>query len=80
MTWIKNITWITKTWLLDGIHNSKLFDGRYFVWRRDRNYAQTSQSFGRGVLIAVRKDLSVIEKYEWRSFAEDVGDVWVILT
>ncbi|CAK1580774.1 unnamed protein product [Parnassius mnemosyne] len=64
----------TETWLVDSIHNSELFDDRYLVWRRDRNYCSTSQTRGGGVLIAVRNDLSVVERGDWRSSAEDI---WV---
>lgn len=62
----------TETWLVDGISDSELFDGRYVVWRRDRDYGRTSQTRGGGVLIAVRNDLTVVERYDWRTSAEDI--------
>lgn len=68
---------ITESWLLDGIHDSELFDSRYMVWRRDRDYSRTQQKYGGGVLIAIRRDLSVIERIDWRSTAEDI---WVTVT
>lgn len=52
----------TETWLVDSISNSELFDGRYLVWRRDRDYCRTAQTRGGGVLIAVRNDLTVVER------------------
>ncbi|CAF4919102.1 unnamed protein product [Pieris macdunnoughi] len=68
---------ITETWLLDSILSSELFDSRYIIWRRDRDYARTAQKLGGGVLLAVRKDLMVVERSEWRSSAEDI---WVTIT
>ncbi|KAJ8723720.1 hypothetical protein PYW07_007700 [Mythimna separata] len=64
----------TETWLVDDISNSELFDGRYLVWRRDRDYCRTAQTRGGGVLIAVRNDLTVVERLDWRTSAEDI---WV---
>lgn len=66
----------TETWLTDGICNSELFDGRYIVWRRDRDYCRTAQTRGGGVLIAVKNDLTVLERCDWRSTAEDI---WVTI-
>lgn len=68
---------LTETWLLDGVSNSELFDDRYIVWRRDRNYSMTGQSRGGGVLIAVRKDLEIRSQPEYLSSAEDL---WITLT
>lgn len=66
----------TETWLVDDIFSSELFDDRYLVWRRDRDYGRTVQKCGGGVLIAVKKELTVIERPEWRSSAEDI---WVTI-
>lgn len=68
---------ITETWLLDGIYDQELFDSRYLVWRRDRDYASTNQIYGGGVLLAVRRDLAAVERTEWRSSAEDI---WVTVS
>lgn len=68
---------ITESWLTDSVLNSELFDSRYLVWRRDRDYLRTSQKYGGGVLLAVRRDLVVIERPDWRSSAEDI---WVTIT
>lgn len=71
-----DIVIITETWLLDSIKNEELFDGRYVVWRRDRNYAVTGQIYGGGVLIAVRRDLTIIPQPTFHSSAEDL---WLTL-
>ncbi|XP_026744752.1 uncharacterized protein LOC113506092 [Trichoplusia ni] len=63
---------LTETWLLDGISNSELFDNRYIVWRRDRDYGSTGQTRGGGVLIATRRDLSTIHQPLFQSTAEDL--------
>lgn len=63
---------LTETWLLDGVFNTELFDERYIVWRRDRDYSLTGQSRGGGVLIATRKDLVVRSEPLFHSTAEDL--------
>jgi hypothetical protein len=68
---------VTESWLLNSISNCELFDSRYSVWRRDRNYSHTGQRYGGGVLLAVKRDLQVVERLDWVSDAEDV---WVTLT
>lgn len=68
---------ITETWLPDSVHSSELFDGRYMVWRRDRDYVRTGQTKGGGVLIAVKRELNAVERSEWRSSAEDI---WVTIS
>ncbi|KAG6446943.1 hypothetical protein O3G_MSEX004647 [Manduca sexta] len=66
----------TETWLDDNIFSNELFDGRYLVWRRDRDYSRTAQKLGGGVLIAVKSTFTVIERTDWHSSAEDI---WVSL-
>ncbi|KAL0878643.1 hypothetical protein ABMA27_003716 [Loxostege sticticalis] len=68
---------LTETWLIDGINDSELFDERYLVWRRDRNYQCTQEKYGGGVLLAVRRDLMAIQRPEWSSSAEDI---WITVT
>lgn len=72
-----DIICLTETWLIEGITDSELFDDRYVVWRRDRNYSITSQSLGGGVLIAVRRELVSELRSEWFSAAEDL---WITIT
>ncbi|CAH2088723.1 unnamed protein product [Euphydryas editha] len=68
---------LTETWLLDGISNNELFDDRYVVWRRDRNYVITQEKLGGGVLFAAKKKFMAVERPEWSSTAEDL---WVTLS
>ncbi|CAG9116278.1 unnamed protein product [Plutella xylostella] len=63
---------VTESWLHDGIFDQELFDERYCVWRRDRNYVHTQQERGGGVLIAIKKELKAIERSDWNSSAEDL--------
>lgn len=63
---------LTETWLLDGISSSEIFDDRYIVWRRDRDYGATGQTRGGGVLIAVCRELSVVSQPLFLSSAEDL--------
>lgn len=39
---------ITESWLIEGISNSELFDDRYLIWRRDRDYVRTGEMYGGG--------------------------------
>lgn len=68
---------MTETWLLDSISDSELFDTRYTVWRRDRDYNQTLQTRGGGVAIAIRKTLNAECMAGWQSSAEDL---WISIT
>lgn len=72
-----DVVCLTETWLLEGVNNSELFDDRYIVWRRDRDYNKTRQSLGGGILIAFRRELAAELRNEWCSSAEDL---WVTLT
>lgn len=72
-----DIVSLTETWLLSGINDSELFDDRYVVWRRDRNYAATKERYGGGVLLAVRREWMAVERPEWSSSAEDM---WITVT
>lgn len=72
-----DIILLTEMWLVDGIADSELFDCRYVVWRRDRNYAVTRQRKGGGILIATRKELLVIPQISFQSSAEDL---WITLS
>lgn len=71
-----DVVCLTETWLIEGIRDCELFDDRYLIWRRDRNYSETNQSLGGGVLIAVRRHLPAEVRYEWCSSAEDI---WITL-
>lgn len=72
-----DIVSLTETWLLEGVCDSELFDERYVVWRRDRNYVATGERYGGGVLLAVRREYAAVEQPDWRSTAEDI---WVTIT
>lgn len=67
---------LTETWLHDQIFDDELFDDRYCVWRRDRDYALTGQVRGGGVAIAVRRDILADAQPQWQSSAEDL---WVTI-
>lgn len=72
-----DIILLTETWLISGISDSELFDNRYLVFRRDRDYILTDQSKGGGVLIAVQRHLSSSINLNWQSSAEDI---WVTVS
>ncbi|CAH2098333.1 unnamed protein product [Euphydryas editha] len=67
---------ITETWLLGSIHDEELFDDRYTVWRRDRDYSLTNQSLGGGVLLGIRRDFAMVGRPEWHTTSEDL---WVTI-
>lgn len=63
---------LTETWLNDNITDSELFDERYSVWQRIRRYGVTGQSKGGGILLATRRELHALVRYDWCSSAEDL--------
>lgn len=67
-----DVVTLTETWLCEGILDDELFDSRYCVWRRDRDYTATKQTRGGGVAIAVKRSLITSRKFEWQSTAEDI--------
>lgn len=68
---------LTETWLSSSITDGELFDERYLVCRRDRDYNSTQQSKGGGVLIAVRMEYKSACRIDWNYSAENV---WVTIT
>ncbi|XP_077300450.1 uncharacterized protein LOC143921156 [Arctopsyche grandis] len=72
-----DIILLTETWLIDTISDEKLFDERYIVWRRDRNYVRLNQKRGGGCLVATKRELGVVPRPEWHSSVEDM---WISLT
>lgn len=72
-----DIITVTETWLLDSVSDTELFDTRYSVWRRDRDYKQMCQTRGGGVAVATKKSLNVECRSDWQSSAEDL---WVSVT
>lgn len=46
---------LTETWLDSDIFDSELFDDRYIVYRKDRDFTKTGKKRGGGVLTAVHK-------------------------
>lgn len=68
---------ICESWLPENIPDNELFDERYLVFRRDRDYAKTGQTLGGGVMIAVRREIAVTPRPEWHSNAEDI---WLTLS
>lgn len=49
---------MSETWLSEDIYSNEVVDGRYVVYRNDRNQQSSSKSRGGGVLIAVDKRLN----------------------
>lgn len=54
-----DIICLTETWLIKGIFDEELFDSRYNVYRKDRDYHNLEMDKGGGTLIAIRRDISV---------------------
>jgi hypothetical protein len=59
------------------ILDHELFDFRYNIFRRDRDYQKTGQTLGGGVLVAVRSGIPVTLKAEWNS---ELEDLWVTVS
>ena len=48
---------LSETWLNNTVYNSELFDSRYKIYRKDRDFKQKGKKDGGGVLMAVSKRL-----------------------
>lgn len=53
---------LTETWLIPSIADSEFIDGRYIVFRCDRDRAATGREEGGGVLVAVRRELRPVRR------------------
>lgn len=67
---------LTETWISPGVFDNELFDSRYNVFRKDRNFELTKKDTGGGVLVAVKTE------YECQLLSESCGvdgidDVWL---
>lgn len=71
---------LSETFLNDSVCNGELFDlNNYTVYRRDRNYIDSNQTKGGGVLIAVKNNTrikSVVRCFHLESSAEDL---WLLV-
>ncbi|CAG4949239.1 unnamed protein product [Colias eurytheme] len=68
----------TETWLCSGIFDSEIFDGKFTVYRRDRETSSLyrHKSIGGGVLVAVSNKLVSSRMHNWESNCEDL---WVTI-
>ncbi|CAH0727206.1 unnamed protein product, partial [Brenthis ino] len=64
----------TETWLNNNIISDEFMDGRYNVFRRDRETTNSSRQDGGGVLIAVSKRHKFYRVNSWETSNEDL---WV---
>lgn len=71
-----DIILISETWLVDSISDDELFDGRYNVYRNDRDTTLTGKTKGGGVAVGIKKDFKVQSQKSWTSDAEDI---WISL-
>lgn len=45
-----------ETWLREGFYDNELFDDRYTIHRRDRNFDITTKLDGGGCIVAVKRE------------------------
>ena len=62
----------TETWLNNSIVSNEFVDGRYNVFRRDRETTSSSRLDGGGVLIAVSKRYKCYRVNSWETNSEDL--------
>lgn len=61
---------LTENWLNDRVLDFEVFDNRFIVWRRDRNYNLAYQKSGGGVLTASRNSLKITPQPNYNSSAD----------
>lgn len=68
---------LVETWLNDGILNGELCDGRYDIFRCDRNQVATGMEKGGGVMVCTKRDLSASST---RHVTNDIVDIiWITI-
>ncbi len=70
---------LTETWLHPGIHSGELFDDRYVIYRKDRDYEGLNQERGGGVLIAIKWDIFSERVLSLETDDKCKEDLWVKL-
>lgn len=60
-----DIILITETWLQNDIFDSELSDGRYDIFRCDRDSRATGKQMGGGVMVCIRHELSAVLNGNW---------------
>ena len=68
---------LSETWLNEAFFNAELFDPRYSVFRRDRNYLELDSQRGGGVLVAVSSELNA--SLILTSICNAYEDLWIQL-
>ncbi|XP_064292001.1 uncharacterized protein LOC135309705 [Plodia interpunctella] len=71
-----DVVCFTESNLNDSVFDGEIFDGRYNVFRRDRETSLSKKSDGGGVIVAIKKDIDVVRHFDWDSGAEDL---WITL-
>lgn len=66
---------LTETWLNNSFFSSELFDDRYVVYRKDRDFSKTKKQDGGGVILCVKKSLATERVYCLE--AEGNESLWV---
>ena len=66
---------LSETWLNESIFSRELFDNRYIVYRKDRDFIRTQKRDGGGVALAVKSSFSTERMFELET--NDVESVWI---
>lgn len=67
-----DIICLTETNLNKGVFDGEIIDGRYNIFRRDRENTCSKKREGGSVLIAIQKRYKVIRQAHWDSCMEDI--------
>lgn len=69
---------ITETWLNNSVYDSEIFESKYVVYRRDRNFnILNRKTEGGGVLIAVSRKYP---SYRMSCYESSCDDLWIKVT
>lgn len=67
---------LSETWLNESVFSEELIDGRYTIYRKDRNFELVNKKDGGGCLIAVKSCYVSTRLSEWET---DKSDIWISL-
>lgn len=73
-----DIICVTESWLNQNVNDEELFDDRYLVIRKDRDYTLSDSLKGGGCIIGFKKDFNVrhLPEFETRGL-DKLEDIWI---
>lgn len=75
-----DIVCVTESWLQADVASSELFDSRYDVYRQDRDLSISNKATGGGLLVAVKKCITVTPITSWSQNSVSIQTMYLKLS